>query len=190
MVVYLICIDIESFIKLEVLISTSWHAHVHCTHGAHGAMCAMMYMVQCVPWCMCNGVLGAMCASFFQVHAVECSAWRCLDKEDGLWKQSVFYVHLCAVWSYVLYAMFIYVLCAMCSYMHLCAMCTLCSSVVLDSDGSVDDPDAPNQITEGIRRQPPTLYIRLSFCAVVAEVNALRFLHQPPTRPYCSGWRW
>ena len=184
MVVYLICIDIESFIKHEVLISTSWHAHVHCTHGAHGAMCAMMYRVQCVPWCTwCN-------VCFILSNTRSRVQWRCLDKEDGLWKQSVFYVHLCAMWSYVLYAMFIYVLCAMCTYMHLCAMWTLCSSVVLDSDGSVDDPDAPNQITEGIRRQPPTLYIRLSFCAVVAEVNALRFLHQPPTRPYCSGWRW
>ena len=25
---------------------------------------------------------------------------------------------------------------------------------MVDSDGSVDDPDAPNQITEGSRRQP------------------------------------
>ena len=104
--------------------------------------------------------------------------WRCLDKEEAVGV-------LCAVCEAMCY-----MLCAMCSYIHLCAMCTLCSSVVLDSDGSVDDPDAPNQITEGIRRQPPALYIRLSFCAVVAEVNALRFLHQPPTRPYCSGWRW
>ena len=169
MVVYLICIDIESFIKHEVLISTSWHAHVHCTHGAHGAMCAMMYMVQCVPWCTwCN-------VCFILSNTPSRVQWRCLDKEEAVGV-------LCAVCEAMCY-----MLCAMCSYIHLCAMCTLCSSVVLDSDGSVDDPDAPNQITEGIRRQPPALYIRLSFCAVVAEVNALRFLHQPPTRPYCSG---
>ena len=46
------------------------------------------------------------------------------------------------------------------------AFCDWCSSVaycnavrlwvvsMVDSDGSVDDPDAPNQITEGSRRQP------------------------------------
>ena len=133
----------------------TWCAWCNVCHDVHGAMCAMVH----VQWCTgCN-------VCFILSNTPSRVQWRCLDKEDGLWKQSVFYVHLCA-------------------------MCTLCSSVVLDSDGSVDDPDAPNQITEGIRRQPPALYIRLSFCAVVAEVNALRFLHQPPTRPYCSGWRW
>ena len=77
------------------------------------------------------------------------------------------------------------------------AFCDWCSSVaycnavrlwvvsMVDSDGSVDDPDAPNQITEGSRRLP-TLW---STGRVIAptEVNALRFLHhQPPTWPYCS----
>ena len=52
---------------------------------------------------------------------------------------------------------------------------------MVDSDGSVDDPDAPNQITEGSRRQP---FYTFCFRFVLnahksAEVNALRFLHQP-----------
>ena len=61
----------------------------------------------------------------------------------------------------------------------------------LDSDGSVDDPDAPNQITEGSPRLP-TLCFRCGAPALApavapTEVNALRFLHhQPPTWPYCS----
>ena len=95
MVVYLICIDIESFIKHEVLISTSWHAHVHCTHGAHGAMCA----------------------SFFQIHPVECSGAASTKRTDcGNSRCS-----MCCVWSYVLYAMFIYVLCAaICNYASMC----------------------------------------------------------------------
>ena len=110
MVVYLICTDIESFIKHEVLISTSWHAHVHCTHGAHGAMCAMMYRVQCVPWCTWCNVCSILSNTPSRVQ------WRCLDKEDGLWKQSVFYVHLCS--------MCIYVLCeAMCYVQLYASMC-------------------------------------------------------------------
>ena len=111
MVVYLICIDIESFIKHEVLISTSWHAHVHCTNGAHGAMCAMMYMVQCVPWCMCNGVLGAMCASFFQIHPVECSGAASTKRTDcGSSRCSMCIYVLCEAMCYVqLYASMCYV---------------------------------------------------------------------------------
>ena len=127
MVVYLICIDIESFIKLEVLISTSWHAHVHYTHGA---ICAMMYMVQCVPWCMCNGVLGAMCASFFQIHPVECSGAASTKRTDcGSSRCSMCIYVLCEAMCYMLCSFMCYALCAAICIYVLCAHCAaqLCS---------------------------------------------------------------
>ena len=44
--------------------------------------------------------------------------------------------------------------CDWCSSVAYCSAVRLWVVSMVDSDGSVDDPDAPNQITEGSRRQP------------------------------------
>ena len=52
------------------------------------------------------------------------------------------------------------------------------SNIVLDSDGSVDDPDAPNQITEGT-----SVVVHSAF--VVTATNPRKLMpsvsYQPPT---------
>ena len=58
---------------------------------------------------------------------------------------------------------------------------------MVDSDGSVDDPDAPNQITEGSRRQP---FYTFCFRFVLNAHNPRKLMpsvsstNQRPTRPY------